>query len=223
MVIMCIFWFSRYQCCPPQKLQLQSRVWLRKKSIDYVLGWSINCGVATFGALDISCRLWAEMAMSNRSKITSDHRGKNIIGFTVGSWLCLTRTNRKPRQTYELASSLGSARTEVRRWGLCPEVVYIVLTPLSFVRSGVVDLYDGSSKYVGRDGYNWGSFSTAFDSIITAAAYFLDLPPSYVLPSHGPGNRWTGFPIRCHPTQHRVILIPLFFNHSPRAPTFNQG
>ena len=94
--------------------------------------------------------------------------------------------------------------------------------PLSFVRSGVVDLYNGSSKYVGRDGYNWGSFSTAFDSIITAAAYFLDIPPSYVLPSHGPGNRWTGFPIRCHPTQHRVILIPLFFNHSPRTPTFNQ-
>ena len=73
----------------------------------------------------------------------------------------------------------------------------IASPPLSFVRSGLVNLYHGSLRHFGLNGYGWPSASRAFDQVTSATAYFLFFNASDVNPSRGPDSRWLGFPIRC--------------------------
>ena len=73
----------------------------------------------------------------------------------------------------------------------------IASSPLSFVRSGGVNLSYGSLRGFGFDGYGWSSISVAFTSVTSATAYYLNFNASGVYPSHGPYARWGGFPIRC--------------------------
>ena len=75
--------------------------------------------------------------------------------------------------------------------------IIIASPPLSFVRSGHVDLYSGSLRAFGLNGYGWSSASRTFTSVTSATAYNLDFNASGVRPSGGPHNRWFGFPIRC--------------------------
>ena len=73
----------------------------------------------------------------------------------------------------------------------------IASPPLSFVRSGFVDLYYGSLRAFGIYGYGWSSSSVAFTSVTSATAYGLHFNASGVYPSYGPDARWLAFPIRC--------------------------
>ena len=73
----------------------------------------------------------------------------------------------------------------------------IASPPLSFVRSGFVDLYYGSLRAFGIYGYGWSSSSVAFTSVTSATAYYLGFNASGIGSSHGPNARWVGFPIRC--------------------------
>ena len=66
----------------------------------------------------------------------------------------------------------------------------------SFVRSGRVDLHDGSLRHVGVYGYGWSSASGAFTSVTSATAYRLRFNASGVYPSDGPSYRWYSYPIR---------------------------
>ena len=66
----------------------------------------------------------------------------------------------------------------------------------SFVRSGLVDLYRGSLRDFGFNGYGWSSSSVAFSSVTSATTYHLTFNASGVNPSSGPDNRYYGFPIR---------------------------
>ena len=75
--------------------------------------------------------------------------------------------------------------------------IIIASPPLSFVRSGHVDLYSGSLRAFGLNGYGWSSASRAFDQVTSATAYFLNFNASGVGPSGGPDHRWNSFPIRC--------------------------
>ena len=69
--------------------------------------------------------------------------------------------------------------------------------PLSFVRSGFVDLNNGSLRRFALNGYGWSSISVAFTSVTSATAYHLVFNASGVYPSYGPYDRRNGFPIRC--------------------------
>ena len=51
---------------------------------------------------------------------------------------------------------------------------------------------DGAFRGAGNGGYGW---SLRMNKL--ASAYYLDFYATGVYPSHGPNNRWHGFPLRC--------------------------
>ena len=77
----------------------------------------------------------------------------------------------------------------------------IAAAPLYFVRSGHVNLTvsAGTFRYAGQWGYDWSSrgSSTRFDGVATPSAYVFAFSGTGVNPSHGPGDRFLGFPLRC--------------------------
>ena len=70
---------------------------------------------------------------------------------------------------------------------------------LRFVRSGNINLDNGSTRYLGIDGYYWSSTaSPVFNSGSAGLTdYNLYFGASNVSPADGPYARWLGFPIRC--------------------------
>ena len=71
-----------------------------------------------------------------------------------------------------------------------------------FVRSGYVNLPGVSGatlRDAGSIGYWWSSrgSSTRFDGVATPSAYVFAFSGTGVNPSHGPGDRYHGFPLRC--------------------------
>ncbi len=71
-----------------------------------------------------------------------------------------------------------------------------------FVRSGFFNLDYGSLRNFGNGGWDWSRSSVAYSSDTSAGAYYLLFNAGTVYPSHGPDNRWFGFPVRC-----LVILV----------------
>ena len=67
---------------------------------------------------------------------------------------------------------------------------YGALGPLAFVRSGLVNLLYGQSRFVGQDGYGWSrtSGATAFSYRLVFLATELNMQIS---------DRYHGFPLRC--------------------------
>ncbi len=71
-----------------------------------------------------------------------------------------------------------------------------------FVRSGYMNLPGVSGatlRDAGSIGYWWSSrgSSTRFDGVATPSAYVFAFSGTGVNPSHGPGDRYHGFPLRC--------------------------
>ena len=68
----------------------------------------------------------------------------------------------------------------------------------TFVRSGRIDVgYKTPLDYIGSGGRNWSSTSSIYSSYINSDAYYFSLYPSHVSPSHGPVDRYVGYPVRC--------------------------
>ena len=67
---------------------------------------------------------------------------------------------------------------------------------MDFVRSGLVDLNNGSLRHFGLDGRIW-SRSTASDSVDSFGTMYLNFTPSVVNTSHGPLVGWVGISVRC--------------------------
>ena len=78
------------------------------------------------------------------------------------------------------------------------------LEPLYFVRSGNVDLNNGSLRFSGGVGYDWSRSAVAYSSATSAYSYWFEFTASESRPSTGPFNRYFGFPVRC-----LVILVLL--------------
>ena len=76
-----------------------------------------------------------------------------------------------------------------------PSVVWY--TSWLFVRSGGVYLYRGSLRYSGYIGYKWSRSAVAYSSATSASSYWFEFTASESRPSHGPNDRWYGFPVRC--------------------------
>ncbi len=87
----------------------------------------------------------------------------------------------------------------------------IASPPLSFVRSGGVNLSYGSLRGFGFDGYGWSSISVAFTSVTSATAYDLHLNASGIGSSHGPNARWVGFPIRCLAYWWNIVVFRILW------------
>ena len=67
----------------------------------------------------------------------------------------------------------------------------IISLPLAFVRSGWVNLNDGTIHVIGQYGYNWSRTSRSITS-----TYVLDANPTNVS-SSSYGNRFVGRPLHC--------------------------
>ena len=66
------------------------------------------------------------------------------------------------------------------------------------MRSGIIDIVSGWWEYAGAEGYvrpSTASSSHYNGSIIPSAYYFAFLD-NKASPSHGPGHRWYGYPLR---------------------------
>ena len=65
-----------------------------------------------------------------------------------------------------------------------------------FVRSGGVNLVNGSLRDFGYHGFGWSRIAKTYSSPTSANAYSLYFNPSGVYPSAN-YNRWNGRPVRC--------------------------
>ncbi len=88
-------------------------------------------------------------------------------------------------EKYGLQSSVASGSYNIAR------------EPLYFVRSGRVGLVRGALRGYGESGWGWSRSAVAYGSATSANAYPLYFGPSVVYPSHGPYDRWDGYPVRC--------------------------
>ncbi len=73
----------------------------------------------------------------------------------------------------------------------------IAREPLYFVRSGWVNLNNSTLRSFGHNENVWSRSAAAYSSATSALAYPLYFNPSAVNPSHGPVDRYYGFPVRC--------------------------
>ncbi len=106
-----------------------------------------------------------------------------------------------------LFTDLGifSSDGPLNRWGGFPVRCLVILVlvcvgelePLYFVRSGNVDLNNGSLRFSGGVGYDWSRSAVAYSSATSASSYWFDFNSSVSRPSTGPFNRYFGFPVRC--------------------------
>lgn len=64
--------------------------------------------------------------------------------------------------------------------------------PLTFVRSGNVNVNEGSVYGIGNNGYDWSRIASSY-----TRAHYLYVYPTGVNPSYANFYRWYGFPLRC--------------------------
>ena len=84
---------------------------------------------------------------------------------------------------------------------------YCLIASSDFVRSGNVNLDNGSLRNFGRNGNGWSNTAAVYGvGTWAASAYNLKFDPVTVYPSYGPNARWNGFPVRLF----RRGSVPIF-------------
>ncbi len=69
---------------------------------------------------------------------------------------------------------------------------------LYFVRSGDINLNNGSLRDFGFGGYLWSASAAVYGvGTWSSKMYYLGFFPSEIHPSHNMLYRWNGFPVRC--------------------------
>ena len=67
-----------------------------------------------------------------------------------------------------------------------------------FVRSGDINLNNGSLRDFGFGGYLWSASAAVYGvGTWSSKMYYLGFFPSEIHPSHNMLYRWNGFPVRC--------------------------
>ncbi len=88
-------------------------------------------------------------------------------------------------EKYGLQSSVASGSYNIAR------------EPLYFVRSGNIVLSAGELTLAGHYGRAWSNTAAGYGPSSWDAAYYFIFDTWASYPSHGPNNRWDGFPVRC--------------------------
>lgn len=123
---------------------------------------------------------WVDLGSGHSHSVgTNDYGWSRVSGSESGAYFLTT----DPIAVYPSTNSY-------RFYGFPLSISTIVQLPLSFVRSGGVDLSYGWAWNFGYDGFAWSQVSSS-----ATIAYHLGITSTIVIPSRDYTNRGLGFPL----------------------------